>query len=160
MLPILHLNGAKIAGPTVLARLPHAELESLLEGYGYKCWFVEGDDPELMHQQMAATLDEIIPAIKAIQTEARANGYKQRPLWPMIVLRSPKGWTGPKLLHGKRLEGTFRSHQVPLTARANTLTNCRCSKTGSAATSRKNSSTSAENFTRNLRKLRQKAQRV
>ncbi len=116
VLPILHLNGAKIAGPTVLARLPHAELQSLFEGYGYKVWWVEGDDPELMHQKMADTMDEVIAAIKAIQADARLNGYATRPAWPMIILRSPKGWTGPKLLDGKKVEGTFRSHQVPLTA--------------------------------------------
>ena len=116
VLPILHLNGAKIAGPTVLARLPQAELQSLFEGYGYKVWWVEGDDPELMHQKMADTMDEVIAAIKAIQADARLNGYATRPAWPMIILRSPKGWTGPKLLDGKKVEGTFRSHQVPLTA--------------------------------------------
>ena len=114
VLPILHLNGAKIAGPTVLARLPHHELQSLFEGYGYKCWWVEGDDPHLMHQQMAAAMDETIAEIRAIQADARTGGYKQRPAWPMIILRSPKGWTGPKMLDGKKLEGTFRSHQVPL----------------------------------------------
>jgi xylulose-5-phosphate/fructose-6-phosphate phosphoketolase len=114
VLPILHLNGAKIAGPTVLARLPHAELESLFAGYGYKCWFVEGHDPALMHQQMATAMDEVITAIRSIQADARTNGFKQRPAWPMIILKSPKGWTGPKSLHGKKLEGTFRSHQVPL----------------------------------------------
>jgi xylulose-5-phosphate/fructose-6-phosphate phosphoketolase len=115
VLPILHLNGAKIAGPTVLARLPHEELESLFEGYGYKCWWVEGDDPSLMHRQMAQTMDEVMTEIRAIQTSARTEGFRKRPLWPMIILRSPKGWTGPKMLDGKKVEGTFRSHQVPLT---------------------------------------------
>jgi xylulose-5-phosphate/fructose-6-phosphate phosphoketolase len=114
-LPILHLNGAKIAGPTVLARLPHDEVESLFRGYGYKCWWVEGDDPPAMHQKMAAAMDEVIAALKAIQTDARTNGFHVRPVWPMIILRSPKGWTGPKMLDGKKIEGTFRSHQVPLT---------------------------------------------
>ncbi len=115
VLPILHLNGAKIAGPTVLARLPHAELESLFEGYGYKCFWVEGSDPELMHRRMAGTMDEVIAEMQAIQSKARAEGYTTRPLWPMIILRSPKGWTGPKELDGKPIEGTFRAHQVPLT---------------------------------------------
>ncbi len=116
VLPILHLNGAKIAGPTVLSRIPHAELEALFTGYGYKCRFVEGSDPVQMHQAMAAALDECIGEIRAIQQDARTNGFLVRPRWPMIVLRSPKGWTGPKELDGKALEGTFRSHQVPLDA--------------------------------------------
>jgi len=116
VLPILHLNGYKIAGPTVLARLPHAELESLFVGYGYKCHFVEGDDPEAMHQKMAATMDTVIAEISAIQRKARTYGFDTRPAWPMIILRSPKGWTGPKELDGKPVEGTFRSHQVPLGA--------------------------------------------
>jgi xylulose-5-phosphate/fructose-6-phosphate phosphoketolase len=114
VLPILHLNGYKIAGPTVLARIPHDELKSLFIGYGYKPYVVEGDDPMTMHQQMAATLDAVVADIKKIQREARANGFKKRPRWPMIVLRSPKGWTGPKVVDGKRAEGTFRSHQVPM----------------------------------------------
>ncbi len=114
VLPILHLNGYKIAGPTVLARLPRPELEDLLRGYGHKPYFVEGDDPESMHQLMAATLDEILAEIQAAQKEARANGYSQRPLWPMIVMKTPKGWTGPKEVDGVKVEGTFRSHQVPL----------------------------------------------
>jgi xylulose-5-phosphate/fructose-6-phosphate phosphoketolase len=116
VLPILHLNGYKIAGPTVLARLPHEELESLFEGYGYKCHFVEGSEPAAMHQQMAGTMDTIVAEIKAIQSDARTNGFKVRPKWPMIILRSPKGWTGPKMLDGKLVEGTFRAHQVPLEA--------------------------------------------
>jgi xylulose-5-phosphate/fructose-6-phosphate phosphoketolase len=114
VLPILHLNGAKISGPTVLARIPHEELEELFNGYGYKCWFVEGHEPEAMHQKMAAAMDEIIEAIHAIQKTARADRDAPRPTWPMIVLRSPKGWTGPKELDGKPVEGTYRSHQVPL----------------------------------------------
>ena len=114
VLPILHLNGYKIAGPTVLARLPHAELEALFTGYGYKCYFVEGHEPEEMHRQMAATMDIVIAEIAAIQRDARTNGFKVRPAWPMIILRSPKGWTGPKELDGKPVEGTFRAHQVPL----------------------------------------------
>ena len=116
VLPILHLNGAKITGPTVLSRLPHDELESLFTGYGYKCWFVEGSDASEMHQKMATALDEIVHEIRFIQQAARNGKLPKRPEWPMIVLRSPKGWTGPKMLDGLRVEGTFRSHQVPLTA--------------------------------------------
>ena len=116
VLPILHLNGAKIAGPTVLARIPHDELEALFNGYGYKCWFVEGHEPEQMHQKMAAAMDAVIQEIRAIQQAARTGASQPRPVWPMIILRSPKGWTGPRMLDGKAIEGTFRSHQVPLTA--------------------------------------------
>ena len=114
VLPILHLNGYKIAGPTVLARIPHAELDSLLRGYGYDPHYVEGSDPEPMHQRMAAVLDEVIAKILRIQADARENGFKERPCWPMIVLRSPKGWTGPKEVDGKPVEGTWRAHQVPM----------------------------------------------
>ena len=114
VLPILHLNGYKIAGPTVLARIPPDELEALFRGYGYTPYFVEGDDPMKMHQLMAATLDTVIAHIRRIQRDARANGFKVRPRWPMIILRSPKGWTGPKVVDGKPTEGTFRSHQVPM----------------------------------------------
>jgi xylulose-5-phosphate/fructose-6-phosphate phosphoketolase len=114
VLPILHLNGYKIAGPTVLARIPHDELEALFRGYGYTPHFVEGDDPETMHQLMAATLDRAIGEIHGIQRDARANGYRERPRWPMIVLRSPKGWTGPKTVDGKPAESSWRSHQVPM----------------------------------------------
>jgi xylulose-5-phosphate/fructose-6-phosphate phosphoketolase len=114
VLPILHLNGYKIANPTVLARISREELESLLHGYGYKPYFVEGDDPTAMHQLMAATLDTIVQEIRAIQHDARVNGNTSRPQWPMIVLRSPKGWTGPKEVDGKRTEGYWRSHQVPM----------------------------------------------
>jgi xylulose-5-phosphate/fructose-6-phosphate phosphoketolase len=114
VLPILHLNGYKIAGPTILARIPHNELDALFRGYGYAPYFVEGDDPATMHQLMAATLDAVITEIQRIQSDARAHGFKERPLWPMIVLRSPKGWTGPKVVDGKPTEGTFRSHQVPM----------------------------------------------
>ncbi len=114
VLPILHLNGHKIAGPTVLARIPHDELEALFRGYGYTPYFVEGDDPARMHQLMAATLDVAVADIRSIQRDARKNGFKKRPSWPMIILRSPKGWTGPKLVDGKPTEGTFRSHQVPM----------------------------------------------
>ena len=114
VLPILHLNGYKIANPTVLARIPSAELRSLLEGYGYAPRFVEGDDPEAMHQLMAATLDEVTTEIAEIQRRAREHGLRERPRWPMIVLRTPKGWTGPKIVDGLPAEGSFRSHQVPL----------------------------------------------
>ncbi len=113
VLPILHLNGYKIANPTVLARIPHAELEQFFLGCGYKPYFVEGDDPEIVHQLMAATLDTALTEIKRIQTDARTNGFKLRPQWPMIVLRTPKGWTGPKMVDGKPAEGSWRSHQVP-----------------------------------------------
>ncbi len=114
VLPILHLNGYKIANPTILARIPHQELQSLFEGLGYKPRFVEGDDPTAMHQLMAGVLDECIQEIHAIQHQARAEGFSKRPLWPMIVLRSPKGWTGPKEVDGHKTEGSWRSHQVPL----------------------------------------------
>ncbi|MDP4003338.1 phosphoketolase [Methylobacterium sp. NEAU K] len=115
VLPILHLNGYKIANPTILARIPEAELRSLLVGYGYEPTFVEGDAPSTMHQAMATALDAALDAIAAIQNSAR-NGEVQRPRWPMIVLRSPKGWTGPKTVDGKPVEGTWRAHQVPVAA--------------------------------------------
>ncbi len=114
VLPILHLNGYKIANPTVLARISRDELTKLLIGYGHKPYFVEGDDPLAMHQLMAATLDAVISDIRAIQKEARENGFTKRPAYPMIVLRSPKGWTGPKIVDGLPAENSFRSHQVPL----------------------------------------------
>ena len=115
VLPILHLNGYKIAGPTVLARLPQEELANLFRGYGHEPVFVEGDDPDTMHQLMAATLDRVLAQIQTIQRDARAGAGSQRPHWPMIVLRTPKGWTGPKVVDGVQIEGTFRAHQVPLT---------------------------------------------
>ncbi|MBC7927757.1 MAG: phosphoketolase family protein [Bryobacteraceae bacterium] len=114
VLPILHLNGYKIAGPTVLARIPKSELTALMEGYGYKAYHVEGDDPAIVHQQMAATMDTVIEEIRAIQNRARNEGNTERPIWPVIILRTPKGWTGPEVVDGKQVEGTFRSHQVPL----------------------------------------------
>ena len=114
VLPILHLNGYKIANPTILARLSDEELENLLVGYGYKPYFVEGDEPEAMHQMMAATLDAAIGEINTIQKDARENGFTTRLAYPMIVLRSPKGWTGPKIVDGLPAENSFRSHQVPL----------------------------------------------
>ena len=114
VLPILHLNGYKIASPTILSRISHDELEALFRGYGYAPHFVEGSDPHEMHQKMAAALDAVIVDIRAIQAEARVNGFSRRPAWPMIVLRSPKGWTGPAEVDGKPAEGSWRSHQVPL----------------------------------------------
>jgi xylulose-5-phosphate/fructose-6-phosphate phosphoketolase len=114
VLPILHLNGYKIANPSVLARIPKEELEQLLQGYGYKTYLVEGDDPEKVHQSLATTLDTVIAEIKQIQNEARRNGFTKRPRWPMIIFRTPKGWTGPKIVDGLQVEGTWRAHQVPL----------------------------------------------
>ena len=115
VLPILHLNGYKIANPTVLARIPEDELVALFEGYGHRVYMVSGDVPEQVHQQLAATLDQVIEEIHAIQRRARDEGDVTRPRWPMIILRTPKGWTGPKTVDGLPVEGTFRSHQVPLT---------------------------------------------
>jgi xylulose-5-phosphate/fructose-6-phosphate phosphoketolase len=114
VLPILHLNGYKIANPAVLARIGNAELTEYLRGCGYQPYFVEGDEPARMHQLMAATLDTVIGQIRAIQAAARSQQVTERPRWPMIVLRSPKGWTGPKIVDGEQVEGTFRAHQVPL----------------------------------------------
>ena len=114
VLPILHLNGYKINNPTLLARISHEELESLFKGYGWTPHFVEGDDPMVMHQQMAATLEDCVLEIRRIQQEARVSGTPTRPRWPMIVLRSPKGWTGPKEVDGHKVEGFWRAHQVPL----------------------------------------------
>jgi xylulose-5-phosphate/fructose-6-phosphate phosphoketolase len=131
VLPVLHLNGYKIANPTVLARIPDDELAALMRGYGYQPHFVAGDDPALVHQQLAAVLDEVLDDIAAIQRHARdaarqqgggAGSHGPRPAWPMIVLRTPKGWTGPKVVDGVQIEGTFRAHQVPL---AETRTNAR-----------------------------------
>jgi xylulose-5-phosphate/fructose-6-phosphate phosphoketolase len=115
VLPILHLNGYKIAGPTVLGRISHDELDKLFRGYGYTPYFVEGNEPEKMHQLMAATLDTVVAEIENIQSKARKNGFTERPRWPMIILRTPKGWTGPKEVDGQPIEGTFRAHQVPVT---------------------------------------------
>jgi xylulose-5-phosphate/fructose-6-phosphate phosphoketolase len=114
VLPILHLNGYKISNPTLLARIEHEELEQFFRGCGWTPYFVEGGDPELMHKQMAETLDKAVEDIRQIQSNARTNGDTTRPRWPMIVLKSPKGWTGPKVVDGLPNEGTFRSHQVPL----------------------------------------------
>jgi xylulose-5-phosphate/fructose-6-phosphate phosphoketolase len=114
VLPVLHLNGYKIANPTVLARIPGDELRALMEGYGHEPFFVEGSEPEEMHRRMAAVLDEALDRIAAIQAAARGGEAGERPRWPMIVLRTPKGWTGPKEVDGHPAEGSFRSHQVPL----------------------------------------------
>jgi xylulose-5-phosphate/fructose-6-phosphate phosphoketolase len=114
VLPILHLNGYKINNPTLLARISHDDLESLFKGYGYTPYFVEGSDPESMHQAMAATLEHCIIEIKQIQAAARSSGVVDLPHWPMIILRSPKGWTGPKEVDGHKVEGFWRSHQVPI----------------------------------------------
>jgi xylulose-5-phosphate/fructose-6-phosphate phosphoketolase len=114
VLPILHLNGYKIASPAVLARIPGAELDALLEGYGYQVHRVAGDVPELVHQQLAATMDAVVEEIGAIQRRARDDGDLTRPRWPVIVLQTPKGWTGPKTVDGQPVEGTFRAHQVPI----------------------------------------------
>jgi xylulose-5-phosphate/fructose-6-phosphate phosphoketolase len=114
VLPILHLNGYKIANPTIFARIEPEELEQFLRGCGWIPYFVEGHEPELMHEAMAATLDIAVEEIRKIQHDARANGNHMRPRWPMIVLKSPKGWTGPKEVDGLQIEGTFRAHQVPI----------------------------------------------
>ena len=118
VLPILHLNGYKISNPTVLARVEHEELEKFLCGCGWTPHFVEGDEPETMHQLMAGTLEKAIEDIRQIQSNARNNNDTTRPRWPMVVLNSPKGWTGPKMVDGLQVEGTFRAHQVPLHPRA------------------------------------------
>ena len=114
VLPILHLNGYKISNPTVLSRIDHEELEQFFRGCGWTPYFVEGDEPETMHQLMAATLDRAVEEIRRIQANARSKNDTTRPRWPMIVLKSPKGWTGPKVVDGLQIEGTFRAHQVPL----------------------------------------------
>src|SRR5467141_2174262 len=114
VLPILHLNGYKIANPTVLARISPEELEWMFKGYGWEPYVVEGDDPAKMHPLMAKVMEDCVNEIRAIQKKARSKGFKKRPRWPMIILRSPKGWTGPKVVDGKQTEGTFRSHQVPM----------------------------------------------
>jgi xylulose-5-phosphate/fructose-6-phosphate phosphoketolase len=114
VLPILHLNGYKIANPTVLARITREELDDLFKGYGWTPHTVEGDDPNEMHQKMAATVESCIRQIRAIQQEARRTGKPDRPRWPMIILRSPKGWTGPKEVDGHKLENFWRAHQIPV----------------------------------------------
>ena len=114
VLPILHLNGYKIANPTILARIPHGELEELMRGYGYEPFTLEGDDPAVLHQQAASVFDTILDRIAAIQKAAREEGSTARPSWPMLIMRTPKGWTGPKFVDGKPVENTWRAHQVPL----------------------------------------------
>ena len=121
VLPILHLNGYKIANPTILARITHEELDQLLRGYGWTPFFVEGHEPEEMHQAMAATLERVVEQIQQIQHDARTQGRRHAPRWPMIVLKSPKGWTGPKVVDGLPVEGTFRAHQVPLSVSSTIL---------------------------------------
>ena len=118
VLPILHLNGYKIANPTVLARIPDDELMKLMEGYGHRPILVEGDDPAIVHGLMADAAGRAMDEIDAIRREARSGGRHGRPAWPMIVLRTPKGWTGPAEVDGVPVEGTFRSHQVPLSGLA------------------------------------------
>lgn len=120
VLPILHLNGYKIANPTIFARMSHTEVECFFKGCGWEPYFVEGSDPEEMHQKMAAALDTVIKKIKKIQKEARESGNIKRPIWPMIILRAPKGWTAPKVVDGNILEGSWRAHQVPITLGADT----------------------------------------
>ena len=115
VLPILDLNGYKISNPTIFSRISHEEVEAFFKGCGWKPYFVEGDDPMTMHRKMAETMDSVIEEIKAIQKNARENNDPERPVWPMIVLRTPKGWTGPKVVDGQQIEGTFRAHQVPMT---------------------------------------------
>ncbi len=114
VLPILHLNGYKIANPTLLARIPRDELRRLLEGYGYAPHFVEGDDPFTVHRALATTMGAVVAEIRRIQADSREGGATARPAWPMIVLKTPKGWTGPREVDGKPTEGSWRSHQVPL----------------------------------------------
>src|ERR1019366_5331218 len=114
VLPILHLNGYKISNPSLLARISHKELEQLFIGYGYKPYFVEGNDPKTMHHLMASTMDQSIKDIKHIKKTAKNQKNPKRPIWPMIIFNSPKGWTGPKTVDGKQIENSFRSHQVPL----------------------------------------------
>ena len=114
VLPILHLNGYKISNPTIFSRIPHDEIKSFFEGCGWKPYFVEGDDPMTMHKKMAETMDTVVEEIKAIQKHARDEQDPERPKWPMIILRTPKGWTGPKFVDGQQIEGSFRAHQVPI----------------------------------------------
>ena len=141
MLPILHLNGYKIANPTLLARIPESELVALFEGYGYRPLLVEGDEPSAVHQQLAAALDDALDDIASIQRAAREDGETARPRWPMLILRTPKGWTGPKEVDGLPVEGTWRSHQVPLADVRQKPDRSRCSRSGCAATGPRSCST-------------------
>ena len=144
VLPILHLNGYKIANPTILGRMPDDEVEALFRAYGYDPVTVEGSEPAAMHQRMAAVLDKVIEDIRSIQQQARTNGGNgddaQPPRWPLIILRSPKGWTGPKEVDGKKVEGFWRAHQVPLARCARIPPTCACSRNGCEATGRKSCS--------------------
>jgi len=119
VIPILHLNGYKIANPTILARIPHEELEELMRGYGYEPFTVEGDDPAVVHQEFASVLETMLDRIAAIQKSAREDGNTKRPTWPMLIFKTPKGWTGPKFVDGKPIEGTWRAHQVPIEINGN-----------------------------------------
>ena len=161
MLPILNLNGYKIANPTILARISHEELEALFVGYGYKPYFVEGSDPTSMHQKMAETLERAVDEIRAMQRSGPAVATRPtRPRWPMIVLRSPKGWTGPKELDGHKLEGFWRSHQVPFAdVRDEPRAPARCSKSGCRATSPRSCSTRSGTLVPELKALAPKGAR-
>jgi xylulose-5-phosphate/fructose-6-phosphate phosphoketolase len=142
VLPVLHLNGYKISNPTVLARIEHEELDQFIRGCGWVPYFVEGDEPEQMHQLMASALESAIDDIHTIQNKARTEGDHTRPRWPMIVLRSPKGWTGPKVVDGLAVEGTFRAHQVPLLVDSERTPDMWSnSRPGCTATGRRSSST-------------------
>jgi xylulose-5-phosphate/fructose-6-phosphate phosphoketolase len=158
VLPILHLNGYKINNPTLLARITHEELENLLRGYGWNPYFVEGSEHDSMHQAMAATLERCIQEIRSHQEKCRKTGIATRPRWPMIVLRSPKGWGAPAEVDGQRIEAFWRSHQVPLPDVKTTRNDCGYWKTGCARSSRKCSSTNPGGSVRNLLKLRLQAQ--
>ena len=141
VLPILNLNGYKISNPTILSRVSHEELEALFVGYGYTPYFVEGSDPAEMHEKMAATLERAIGEIRAHQRTARESGQPFRPRWPMIVLRSPKGWTGPAEVKGHKVEGSWRSHQVPFADVRKNPASLKLLEAGSTATSPRSSST-------------------
>ena len=135
VLPVLHLNGYKISGATVLGPArPMTQVRSLLAGHGYEVLFVEGDDPPRVHQALAAALDGCLERFAAIQTDARAAGAKGRPRWPALVLRTPKGWTGPDVVDGVQVQGTFRAHQVPLAGVQDNPEHLGCSRPGCAAT--------------------------
>ena len=141
VLPILHLNGYKINNPTLLARISHEEVENLFQGYGWTPYFVEGSDPDSMHQAMAATVEHCVSEIRKYQQEARTPGVAKRPRWPMIVLRTPKGWSAPEEVGGHRLEGFWRAHQVPLADVKKNPDASKFSKAGCARKSRRNCST-------------------
>ena len=140
VLPILHLNGYKIANPTILARIPAEELHSLFVGYGYEPYVVEGHEPAHVHQQMAATLELCVTRIRAIQDQARSRNLTNRPRWPMIILRTPKGWTAPKELDGHRVEGSWRAHQIPIADPATNPGISNCSRPGCGVIGRRSSS--------------------